>query len=233
MKIVVLSSFDHFYANEVVDRCMRLGIPIKAIVCVGQTVQYTDRRMFWEYTNFAEGMHLVDLAKYAIPTYIVKDLNNPMTIKILEKLQPDLLLQGGVGIIKKMVLDVPTIGILNSHPGLLPEYRGCMAVEWSILNDDPVGATCHFVDEGIDTGPIICSQKMEITREMNYYYVRCKVFSHQADIMIKGIRKVLNGFKYKDAEKQKGGHYNKPMDSRSLEKVKALLKAKKYSHYLT
>ena len=231
MKIVSLTSFNHYYGNELVDRCMRQGIAIDAIICIGEHVKFNDRRIFWEYTNFAEGMHLVDLEKYGIPVYIFKDINSRFALKKLNELQPDLLLQAGVGILKKEAIGLPKIGIINSHPGLLPKYRGSMAVEWSILNNDPVGATCHFVDEGIDTGAIICSQKMGITREMDYYSVRCKAFSHQANVMIEGIRKVQNGFRYEDAQKQGDGNYHKPMDEHTLDKVKEILKTKSYGHY--
>lgn len=231
MKIISLTSFNNFYGNELVDKCMRQGISIDAIICIGEYAKFNDRRIFWEYTNFAEGVHLVDLEKYAIPIYIFKDINSPYALKKLKELQPDLLLQGGVGILKKEVIGLPKIGVINSHPGLLPKYRGSMAVEWSILNDDPVGATCHFVDEGIDTGPIICSQPMKMTKGIDYYSVRCKAFSHQANVMIEGIQKIQKGFRFKDAQKQNQGQYNNPMDEESLAKVKEMLKTKNYSHY--
>ena len=45
--------------------------------------------------------------------------------------------------------------IINLHPGLLPNHRSLDSVPWSILADDPVGSTTHFVDAGIDTGPVL------------------------------------------------------------------------------
>ena len=231
MKTVSLTNFNNYYGNELVDRCMRQGIGIDAIICIGEHVKFKDRRIFWEYTNFAEGLHLVDLEKYGIPIYIFKDINSKFALKKLNELQPDLLLQAGAGILKKEVIGLPKIGIINSHPGILPKYRGSMAVEWSIFNDDPVGATCHFVDEGIDTGPIICSQRMRITRGMDYHDVRFKAFSHQMDVMIEGIRKIQNGLRHKDAQPQTDGHCRKPMDAETLDKVKEMLNLQRYGHY--
>jgi methionyl-tRNA formyltransferase len=41
------------------------------------------------------------------------------------------------------------------HLGLLPEIRGMSSPEWSLLNDVPVGVTIHYIDSGIDTGPVL------------------------------------------------------------------------------
>ena len=41
------------------------------------------------------------------------------------------------------------MGILNSHIGLLPKYRGRCVMEWSLLNDDPTGLSVYFIDSGI------------------------------------------------------------------------------------
>ena len=38
---------------------------------------------------------------------------------------------------------------------LLPEVRGMSSPEWSLLNHVPVGVTIHYVDAGIDTGPVL------------------------------------------------------------------------------
>jgi len=58
------------------------------------------------------------------------------------------------------LLDVPRLGVLNIHLGLLPEIRGMSSPEWSLLNCVPVGITIHFMDAGIDTGPIL--QRFEL-----------------------------------------------------------------------
>ncbi len=46
--------------------------------------------------------------------------------------------------------------ILNSHPSLLPKYRGLAAVAQALAaGDSETGATLHLVDQGVDTGPIV------------------------------------------------------------------------------
>jgi len=50
----------------------------------------------------------------------------------------------------------PRRGTVNVHGSLLPAYRGPAPHQWVLANRDPAtGLTSHFVDEGLDTGPII------------------------------------------------------------------------------
>jgi methionyl-tRNA formyltransferase len=53
------------------------------------------------------------------------------------------------------VLKVPRFGVLNSHLALLPEIRGMSSPEWSLLCGVPLGITIHFMDSGVDTGPML------------------------------------------------------------------------------
>ena len=56
--------------------------------------------------------------------------------------------------------DEATSRIVNIHPSLLPQFPGIKAYEKAFAaNINPHGITVHFVDEGIDTGPIIAQEK--------------------------------------------------------------------------
>ena len=52
---------------------------------------------------------------------------------------------------------------INLHPAPLPEYRGCNSYAHAIINrEKEYGVTLHYMDEGIDTGPIISSPRFPI-----------------------------------------------------------------------
>jgi len=54
-------------------------------------------------------------------------------------------------------------GVLNVHPSLLPAFPGLRAVERAVEHGVKVfGVTVHFVDEGVDTGPIIAQRAVEL-----------------------------------------------------------------------
>jgi phosphoribosylglycinamide formyltransferase-1 len=53
--------------------------------------------------------------------------------------------------------------IINVHPSLLPKYPGLRAIEQAIeAGDNQTGVTVHYVDEGVDTGPIIAQEMLGI-----------------------------------------------------------------------
>jgi len=54
------------------------------------------------------------------------------------------------------VLAVPALGVVNSHPSLLPRHRGPYPLSWAIREGDAeLGLTLHLMDERFDTGPVL------------------------------------------------------------------------------
>jgi folate-dependent phosphoribosylglycinamide formyltransferase PurN len=96
-------------------------------------------------------------AVYDFPLAVCNDndQNAPDSIARLRDWSPDLIVFAGGNILRKPLLAVPRLGVLNLHLGLLPEVRGMSSPEWSLLNHVPVGVTLHYVDAGIDTGPVL------------------------------------------------------------------------------
>ncbi len=123
-----------------------------------------------------------------VPARFIKKLNDETTVDLIQRLDLDIVIQGGIGIIKEKLLKAPKLGFLNIHPGSLPKYRGCSAPEWAIYNNDPVYATAHLIDSGIDTGPIIFMEKMDINQSWDYFDFRSNIYHHCADIMVKALR---------------------------------------------
>lgn len=53
--------------------------------------------------------------------------------------------------------------VINTHPALLPSFPGAHGVRDALAHGVKVtGTTCHFVDAGVDTGPIIAQQAVEV-----------------------------------------------------------------------
>jgi methionyl-tRNA formyltransferase len=61
------------------------------------------------------------------------------------------------------VLCIPRLGALNVHDALLPRYAGFGAVNWAIRNGEhETGLTVHFMDEKLDTGPVVTRSTVAI-----------------------------------------------------------------------
>jgi methionyl-tRNA formyltransferase len=92
---------------------------------------------------------------HRFPVATCTDQNAPESLARLKEWSPDLIIFTGGNILRKELLEVPRLGVLNVHLGLLPEIRGMSSPEWSLLNRVPVGITIHYMDAGIDTGPVL------------------------------------------------------------------------------
>ena len=66
-------------------------------------------------------------------------------------------------LIHPSVLAAPRIGSFSLHPGPLPEYAGLNVPSWAIYQGESRhGVTLHWMDEGIDTGPIAWQERFPI-----------------------------------------------------------------------
>ena len=93
--------------------------------------------------------------------------NSKAMLKELRSLAPDYILMMGGCILTSDAIRTARIGVLNAHPGLLPWARGMNVLEHSLLRDIPLGATGHFIDDGIDTGPTVIRYLLPVESETN------------------------------------------------------------------
>jgi methionyl-tRNA formyltransferase len=103
-------------------------------------------------------------AEHGIPVLQSRLLKNPEAISWVKELDPDLLVLAFVtSFVPQEMIDCARYGGINYHPSLLPAYRGGSAINWAIINGEiETGVTIHFIDEGVDTGPILLQEKVSI-----------------------------------------------------------------------
>ena len=87
----------------------------------------------------------------------VDTVNGPDAVEAISKLKPDVVIQADAGILRKQIFEIARIGTLNLHPGIAPLIMGMEPIYWALWKQEPkwMGASVHFIDEGIDTGPVL------------------------------------------------------------------------------
>jgi folate-dependent phosphoribosylglycinamide formyltransferase PurN len=92
--------------------------------------------------------------------------SEPAEVELMVAARPDVVLVFGTGILREPLLSVFGGRIINIHLGLSPYYRGAGTNFWPLVNREPeyVGATIHYLDAGIDTGPIIAHARPVVER---------------------------------------------------------------------
>lgn len=97
-------------------------------------------------------------------------------------------INGGLPILKQEILCNSACKFLNVHPGLLPFYRGQNPVQWSVRNLAPIGASVHFIDEGIDTGPILLKKELVNFKSKSIRNLRIEVLKFSASLLVKYLK---------------------------------------------
>jgi methionyl-tRNA formyltransferase len=92
--------------------------------------------------------------------------SDPAEVALMKAATPDVVLVFGTGILREPLLTAFGGRLINIHLGLSPYYRGAGTNFWPLVNREPeyVGATIHYLDAGIDTGPIIAHARPAIER---------------------------------------------------------------------
>jgi phosphoribosylglycinamide formyltransferase-1 len=84
--------------------------------------------------------------------------------------------------------------VVNVHPALLPAFPGIRAVEQALEYGVKVfGVTVHFVDEGIDSGPIILQQAIELPEAVEAAEVREALRPIEHDLLTEAVRLIAGG----------------------------------------
>ena len=85
--------------------------------------------------------------------------------KIFRELKADIAVVVAYGLIlPNQILSSPKLGCVNIHASLLPRWRGAAPIQRAIMEgDDETGICIMKMDEGLDTGPVLSSRKIQIT----------------------------------------------------------------------
>jgi folate-dependent phosphoribosylglycinamide formyltransferase PurN len=111
--------------------------------------------------------------------------NDAAEIEAMQALNPDVVLVFGTGLLKRPLIDSFPDRIINLHLGLSPYYRGAGTNFWPLVNGEPeyCGATIHFLDTGVDTGPILAHVRPEIASGDGPHDIGNKTIAAAADML--------------------------------------------------
>jgi len=145
------------------------------------------------------------------PMRIVQSLRTPEIAGAMAALAPDLILSIRFShIFPESLINVPTHGILNVHPGALPEYAGLFAPFRQMLDDRlNIGCTVHWIDRGIDTGPVVSRRTLPVTRDRSLIWNICNTYLPGVDAMLDVVDDLKNGRRpFAESQNSSNRHYH-------------------------
>jgi methionyl-tRNA formyltransferase len=115
------------------------------------------------------GMKLTESAvkKYAVKKGLrilqPEKLKNPQFLEELKALNANLQIVVAFRMLPEVVWNMPSLGTINLHGSLLPQYRGAAPINWAIINGEKeTGVTSFKLKHEIDTGNILLQEKIII-----------------------------------------------------------------------
>ena len=100
-------------------------------------------------------------------------------------------LAGFLRLVKRPLLDAFPSRIINIHPSLLPKYPGLESWKQALVaGEKEAGCTVHFVDDGMDTGPVILQESVPILSDDTAEELHARIQKIEHELYPAAIRKV-------------------------------------------
>ena len=115
--------------------------------------------------------------------------------RYLDEIDPELIVVVAYGkILPKFVLDKPRYGCVNAHASLLPKYRGAAPIQRAIMDGErETGVTAMYMDEGLDTGDMILTRRVEIADGDDFFDVHDKLAKAASEAIVETIKRIKDG----------------------------------------
>ncbi|MFZ5986388.1 MAG: formyltransferase family protein [Bacillota bacterium] len=158
-----------------------------------------------------------------VPVLLVDDINNPEVVMKIKNLCPDIIVNLRTrNIYKKEILQVPGIGCINIHHGLLPENRGTMCDLWAWYEGRPVGFSVHWMNEKIDDGHILKIKEIDISNIKKYTDIPMISSIYEAECLLECMDKISREgwFKTLDNKNEKVRFTRNP----TMQEIRKMLK---------
>ena len=140
--------------------------------------------------------------KYAVENKLTviqpEKLKNPEFLTELKLLNADLQIVVAFRMLPEVVWNMPTMGTINLHGSLLPQYRGAAPINWAVINGETeTGVTTFKLKQEIDTGDILLQQSFAIGENETAGEVHDKMKDIGAQLLLKTV-KALEGESLKE-----------------------------------
>lgn len=133
-------------------------------------------------------------------------LKNPEFLSQLKQLNADVQVVVAFRMLPQVVWSMPPKGTINLHGSLLPQYRGAAPINWAIINGEKQsGVTTFFLQQEIDTGDILYTDKVAIADNMNAGQLHDILMEIGAKLVVKTVKAIETG-EYKEISQNNINH---------------------------
>ncbi len=138
-------------------------------------------------------IHPCDIAKALGLRYEVVEHNGPEAVALLQESRAEVGIIAGGRILKGPILKTPPLGIVNFHPGKIPQARGLDALLWSIYGDIDLGVTAHIIDHRVDAGRLVRWQPLTLYKDDTWIDLGERLIELQTDMLPDVLQGIARG----------------------------------------
>lgn len=129
-----------------------------------------------------------------LPVLQPERLRDPAFLDELASYKADLQVVVAFRMLPEVVWAMPTVGTLNLHGSLLPQYRGAAPINWAIINGETeTGVTTFFIEKEIDTGQLLFSDREPIYPDDTAGSLHDRLMERGANLVLKTVRAIEAG----------------------------------------
>ena len=123
-------------------------------------------------------------------------MNDSKVLKLVEDLRPDVTIVSGTNLLGSCLIGtIKSYGrVINLHTGISPYIKGgpnCTNWCFYLGRPDLIGNTIMWLNEGIDSGNIIATERTSFSTRDSLLDIHIKVMEHGHDLYIRALRKIL------------------------------------------
>lgn len=213
MEKVVLLSTDTLHHRYFVNYLSNAGVLIDHILFETTHVSppfAVEPRYQCDEAEFERNRWSNNLSLGDIPISEVENFNDTKSKTILQNLAPTLGIVFGARKLQSEVFTLFSSGLLNVHRGLVQRYRGLDSELWAIYRSDwtSIGVTIHFVDQNLDTGPIVLQEALVLNSGMKIHHLRALTTEIAARLVLSAIRMENRSVKRYPEQRKPGRYYS-------------------------
>lgn len=185
MRIIFMGTPE--FAVESLDILLRNNYTIVAVITVpdkpagrGQQIQQSAIKKY----ALAKGLNILQPNKLKEEKFIteLKALNADLQIVVAFRMLPE------------VIWNMPSLGTINLHGSLLPQYRGAAPINRAVMNGEKeTGVSTFFLQQEIDTGKIIFQEKTPIAENETAGDIHDRLKHIGAELILKTVKAIETG----------------------------------------
>jgi hypothetical protein len=206
--VVFAYDFPHKKGQDIILRLTALGCTPRAVLAAPRVELGVPKSAMRVKPRHADLVDPEELCRGLGIDYQVVEHASETCLLMLDQLDTEIGVVAGARILPPAVIERFRRGIINLHPGLLPQVRGLDALQWAIMRDQPLGVTAHLIDKRVDAGWILERREIAEYADDTLVDLSLRLYETQLAMLKPALERALH-FERHMLDHVAGGRYNR------------------------